>query len=178
MAGPPIPGDDPVVEREPERRQALVVGGDRRQPLEDVAEVVAEEADEPAEERRRIGRDDGRRVEPGDEPAGDGERVRPGGGRLEDGDGIGGQVVQRALRPGRALSSRASPGRSRNASAASIGAGAAIRSGSRRSRSGGRGRCGHGRATWDHAGMTGRGRRYRPVSGLRDPVALSGHAAR
>ena len=37
VAGPPVPGDDPVVEREPERRQVLVVGRDRRQPLEDVA---------------------------------------------------------------------------------------------------------------------------------------------
>ena len=39
--------------------------------------------------------------------------------------------LQRDRRPGRALSSRASPGRSRNASAASIGASAATAAGSR-----------------------------------------------
>ena len=52
-AGPAVPGDRPVVEGEPEERQALVVRGRRRQALEDVAELVGEEADEPAEERRR-----------------------------------------------------------------------------------------------------------------------------
>ncbi len=51
-AGPAVPGDDPVVEREAERRQVLVVGRDRRQPLERVAQVVAEVADEAAKERR------------------------------------------------------------------------------------------------------------------------------
>ena len=67
-------------------------GGDGRQPLEGVAEVVAEEPDEPAEEARRIGRHDRRRVEAGQQPAGDRERVRAGGRRLEDRDRVGGQV--------------------------------------------------------------------------------------
>ena len=109
--GPPVPGDDPVVQGEAQERQPLVVGRDRRQPLEGVPEVVAEEADQPAEEARRVGRDDDRPVEPGDEPARDRERVRPGGraprGRRPDRRS---GSVQRALRPGRALSSRARPG--------------------------------------------------------------------
>ena len=92
MAGPPVPGDDPVVERQPQRRQALVVGRDRRQPLEDVPEVVAEEPDEAAEEARGIGRHDRGRVEPGEQPARHGERVRAGGRRLQDGDRVGGEV--------------------------------------------------------------------------------------
>ena len=92
MPRPPIPGDDPVVEREPERRQALVVRGDRRKPLQGVPEVVAQEPDEAAEERRGVGRDDRGRVQAGDEPARDRERVRAGGRRLEDRDRVGGQV--------------------------------------------------------------------------------------
>ena len=92
VAGPTVPGHDPVVEREPEGRQVLVDRRDRRQPLEAGAEVVAEEADEATEERRDVGRDERRPVEPGDQPAGDRERVRPGGRRLEDRDRVGGEV--------------------------------------------------------------------------------------
>ena len=92
-AGPAVPGDDPVVEREAERRQVLVVGGDRRQPLERVAQVVAEVADEAAEERRHVAvgevrfRRPGR--EAGHEPAGGRERVGAGRGPVEDLDGVG-----------------------------------------------------------------------------------------
>ena len=102
MAGPPVPGDDPVVEGEPERREVLVRRRDGRQPLEHAAQVVAEEADQPAEERRRIGRDDEGAVEAGDEAARDRERVRAGGRRLEDRDRIGCQVGPAgvASRPG------------------------------------------------------------------------------
>ncbi len=49
----PIEGDRPVVEREPQRGQVLVVDGDQGQSLERVPQVVAEEADEPADERRQ-----------------------------------------------------------------------------------------------------------------------------
>ena len=60
-------------EGEPEHRETLVVGGDRRQALQRMAEVVAEVADETAEERRR-------RL-PGDEPR------RTGAGRAADAAG-------------------------------------------------------------------------------------------
>ena len=60
----PVPGDRPVVQREPEDRQVLVHAGDRRQPLEPPAEVVAEVADEPARERRRSARRRPRRRRP------------------------------------------------------------------------------------------------------------------
>ena len=115
MTGPPIPGDDPVVEREPKRRQALIVDRDRRQALQDVPEVVAEEPDEAAEERaarrparpasRRDGRARRRATANGSGPA-------AGDSRTATGSAV--RYVQRALRPGRALSSSASPGRSRN----------------------------------------------------------------
>ena len=55
MTGPPVPGDDPVVQSEPERRQTLIVERDRRQPLERVPQVIAEEPDKASEEPRRIG---------------------------------------------------------------------------------------------------------------------------
>ena len=102
MAGPPVPGDDPVVEREPERREVLVRRRDGRQPLEHAAQVVAEEADQPAEEWRRIGRDDEGPVEAGDKAARDGERVRAGRRGLEDRHRIGRQVGPAgvASRPG------------------------------------------------------------------------------
>ena len=54
--GSTIPGDRPVVERQPEEGQLLVVGRRRRQPLEAVAQLVGQVADEPAEEGRRIQR--------------------------------------------------------------------------------------------------------------------------
>ncbi len=92
MARPPVPGDDPIVEREPERRQVLVGRRERGQALEDRADVVAQEADEPAEEWRRIRGDDDRPIEAGHEAARDCERVRPGGRRLEDGDRVCRQV--------------------------------------------------------------------------------------
>ena len=99
MARPPIPGDDPIVQREPQRRQVLVGRGDGRQALEDGADVIAEEADQPAEERRRIGRDDDRPVEASDQSAGDRERVGAGRRRLEDRDGIGGEVGPAGVAP-------------------------------------------------------------------------------
>ena len=92
VAGPPVPGHDPVVQRQPEERQTLVVGGDRRQPFERVAQVVAEEADEPAEEPRRVGRHHDGAVESRHQPARHGERVGPGGRPLEDRDRVGGEV--------------------------------------------------------------------------------------
>ena len=133
VAGPPIPGDDPVVEREAEQRQLLVGGCDRRQPLEAAPEVVAEEAGQPAEERRRVGgrrrrrRRGGRRAR-----RAHGERVGARRRRLEDRDRIGGEVRPAgvAARAGRSRAGRG-PGRSRNASATSIARAAAIRSGQR-----------------------------------------------
>ena len=89
VADPAIPGDDPVVEREPERRQFLVVDRDRRQALEGVAKVVAEEAHEAAGERRglrpgrrasrRAGRRGGarRRTDPDPPPVPPGRRPGP-----------------------------------------------------------------------------------------------------
>ena len=58
VAGPSVPGDDPVVQRQAERRQALVLRRDGGQPLQHVTQVVPEEPDEPAEEpaARRPGR--------------------------------------------------------------------------------------------------------------------------
>ncbi len=102
VAGPPIPGDDPVMERKPEGRQVLVDRRARGQPLEDRAEVVAEEADQAAEEGRDIGRDEPRRVQAGDQPAGDREGVGSGRRRLEDGHRIGGEIGPAcvAARPG------------------------------------------------------------------------------
>ena len=148
VAGPAVPGDDPVVQREPQRRQVLVGRGDGRQPLEHGAQVVAEEADEPAEERRRVGRDDERcPVEAGDEAAGDGERVRSGGRRLQDRDRIRGQVGPAgvAARPGALEQDQAR--QVAEASAASMARVAATRSGSRRRRSG---------ALEEEPGITGR----------------------
>ena len=80
VAGPPIPGDDPVMERQPKRRQVLVDRRARGQPLEDRAEVVAEEADQAAEEGRDIGRDERCRVEAGDQAARDGKGSGPAAG--------------------------------------------------------------------------------------------------
>ena len=102
VAGPPIPGDDPVMERKAERRQVLVDRRARGQALEDRAEVVAEEADQAAEEGRDVGRDERRRVEPGDQAAGDGEGVGSGRRRLEDGHRIGREIGPAcvAARPG------------------------------------------------------------------------------
>ena len=92
FARPSIPGHHPVMEGEAERGQPLVVDGDRGKPFQDVSQVVPEEADEPAEERRRLGRVRSRRVETGDEPPGHGERIPSGGRRLDHRDGIRGQV--------------------------------------------------------------------------------------
>ncbi len=64
MTGPPVPGDDPVVQSEPERRQTLIVERDRRQPLQHVPQVIAEEPDKAPEEPRRIGGDDRCGIEP------------------------------------------------------------------------------------------------------------------
>ena len=51
---PAIPRHDPVVEREPKRRQLLVVDRNRWQVLEGMAKVVPEEAHEPAGEGRGL----------------------------------------------------------------------------------------------------------------------------
>ena len=99
VSRPPVPGDHPVVEGQSEGRQVLVGWGDRRQPLERGAEVVAEEADQAAEERRRVRRDDDRPVEPRDKPARHRERIRTGRRRLQDRDGI-----RREVRPARIAS--------------------------------------------------------------------------
>ena len=92
MAGPAVPRDDPVVEGESQQREVLVGRRDRGQALERRAQVVAEEPDEPSEERRRTGRDDDRAVEPGDQPPRDGEWVGAGGGRFEDGNRVGDEI--------------------------------------------------------------------------------------
>ena len=100
MARPPVPGDDPIVEREPKRRQVLVGGRDGRQPLEDRAEVVAEEADEAAEEWRRIGRDDDRPVEAATSRRATANGSGPAAGDLEDGDRIRREVGPARVAPG------------------------------------------------------------------------------
>jgi hypothetical protein len=124
--GSPIPGDDAVIQPEPEERHALVVGDAPREPLEAAAEVVAEVADEPAEERRSVGHRAVGQVVPGqapEQPSRIREGVRPIGRPVERVSiGSAARKVQRLRRPGRAVSSRARPGRSRRASAASIGA--------------------------------------------------------
>ena len=86
---------------EAKRRQVLVGRDDGRQAFQDGPEVVAEEADQPAEERRRTGRDDDGTVEARDQPAGDGEGVGAGRGGLQDGDRVGGEIWSSgvALRP-------------------------------------------------------------------------------
>ena len=85
--------------------------GDRRQPLEPAPQVVAEEPGEAAEERRRvrIARPDpvASRAE---QPPGVRERVGPSEGASMTATGSAVRYVQRAFRPGRALSRRTSPG--------------------------------------------------------------------
>ena len=96
-ARPPVPCDHPVVEPKPEEGQALVVGRDRWQALQRVAQVVGEVADEPAEERRRVRVGDAcglRRIrrQPCDESPGIGERILCGGRGFKHGDRVGRQV--------------------------------------------------------------------------------------
>ena len=81
----------------------------------DVAEVVAEEPDEPAEEPRRVGRHERRRVEPGQQAAGDRERIGTRGRRLEHRDRVGRQVgpARVAARGGRSRAARGRAGRGR-----------------------------------------------------------------
>ena len=137
-AGAPVPGERPVVEAEPEDREVLVHPGDGRQPLESPAEVVAEVADEArprtaASRARRRGRrhpTDRRRAAPAStSPRRTGPR-RPTGRRPPR---SGRRSGSSSGRSGPAARSRAGrgPGRSRNASAASIGA-IASSSGTRR----------------------------------------------
>ena len=135
--GPAVEGDDPVVQGEAQRRQVLV--GERRWPG--------------AARARRRGRSRGSRParpgiaarRPGRPPSRPAGRRGSGRPRTDRGPAAGDsstaigsavRYVQRALRPGRALSNRARPGRSRNASAMSIGRARRDRSGSRRSRTG------------------------------------------
>lgn len=92
MSGAPIPGNDPVVERQPEQRQILVGPGDGGQTFQAGAKVVAKEPNEPAKERRRICGDERRAIKALDEPPRYGERVRARGRRFEDGGWIGGEV--------------------------------------------------------------------------------------
>ena len=92
LPGPPIPRHHPVVERQSDRRQPLVVERDRRQAFQHVPEVVAEEPGQPAEEARRIRPGQRRRIEPGEEAPGDRERVGTGRRGVEDGHRVGGQV--------------------------------------------------------------------------------------
>ena len=99
VTGPAVPGHDPVVERQPQRRQVLVGGHDGRQVFERRSHVIAEEADQPAQERRGVGRHDDRAVEARNEPAGDGEGIRTRRGRLQDRDRVGGQVGPARVAP-------------------------------------------------------------------------------
>ena len=111
VTGPPIPGDHPVVQREAQERQVLVGRRDRRQAFEDGAEVVPDEADQPAEKRRRIGRE--RRpasVQPGDQAARHREWVRTGRGRLQHGHGIRGQVRPASIATGSRALEQTEPG--------------------------------------------------------------------
>ncbi len=134
-AGPAIPGDDPVVEREPERRQVLVRR--RRSPA---GARTRRPGRTRGTRRARRGTAAHRPARPASRPADSPARARPRTGparrrRLQDRDRVGGQVAPARVAPGpRALEQR-QPGRSRNASAASIGRVAATRSGRRRSRS-------------------------------------------
>jgi hypothetical protein len=80
------------MERQPERREILVGRRDRGQPLQDGAEVIAEEPDEAAEEGGCIGRDDDRPIETRHETPGDRERVGPRCRRFEDRDRVSRQV--------------------------------------------------------------------------------------
>ena len=107
---PPIPGDDPVVERESQRRQVLVLRSERGEPLEHGAQVVAEEADEAAQERGRVRRDEDRPIEARDEPPGDRERVGAGGGRFEDRDRVGGEVGPAGVAAGSGALEQDEPG--------------------------------------------------------------------
>ena len=108
--GPPVPGERPVVEREPEHRQVLVDPRDLGQPLEPPAEVVAEEAHEATGERRArlIAGSVGRAtVQPRQHRPCLGERIGAVGRCVDHRDRIGGQVAPAAGSPGtRALEQR------------------------------------------------------------------------
>ena len=100
--GPAVPGDDPVVEGEPEER-----AGPGRRPRSTAAargRARGRSRGSRPGRRGRAGRrpDDDGPVEPADEPSRDRERVRPGGRALEDRDRIGGEVgpPRVATRPG------------------------------------------------------------------------------
>ena len=108
VPGSTIPGDHPVVQREAERRQVLVRGRDRRQPLEDRAEVVPEEPDEAAEERRRVGRHD-RACDRGAPPAGGRRRTGPGRPPATRGRRPGRRSGRSTARSGRAGRFRGAP---------------------------------------------------------------------
>ena len=120
---PPVPRDRPVVQREPQDRQVLVDARDRRQPLEPSAEVVAQVPDEPARERRHRGSPSSPAVHPraaAPAPRRTGRRPPPArrgprsGRRSGSSSGRSARVARSRAAPG--------PGRSRKASAASIGA--------------------------------------------------------
>jgi hypothetical protein len=100
-AGAPVPGHHPVVQREPKRRQLLVVHRERRQTLECVPQVVPEEAGEPAGKGRSpIGQ--GCPLKASKQPARHGERIWARGRRLQDRDRIRREVRPAgvAARPG------------------------------------------------------------------------------
>ena len=121
VAGPTVPCDHPVVERQPQRRQPLVVHRDRRQALEDVPEVVAEEPHEAADEGRRVRPVAEARIQPADEASSDGERIGTGGRRLENRHRIRREVAPAGVPSRPRTLEQDQPGRSRKASAASIG---------------------------------------------------------
>ena len=110
VTGPSIPGDHPVVQGEAQDRQVLVGRRDRRQAFEDGAEVVADEADQPAEKGRCICRNDDPPVQPGDQAACHREWVRTGRGRLQHGHGIRGQVRPASVATGPRALEQTEPG--------------------------------------------------------------------
>jgi GNAT superfamily N-acetyltransferase len=99
VAGSTIPGNHPVMQGQAERRQVLVGHGDRRHPLEQRAQVVPEETDESAEERRCVGRHDRCAIEARDEAPRDRKRIRSGRRRLENGHWIRRQVRPPGITP-------------------------------------------------------------------------------
>ena len=148
VAGPTVPGHDPVVQRRaaaaagPGRRPRWTAGapargpgrtrGSRRARRGSGAHRPGRSASRPGARRRR------RATANGSGPA-------AGASRTATGSAV--RYVQRALRPGRALSSRARPGRSRNASATSMARwrGDPIGQAAQPQRGGGRIRVGSGR---------------------------------
>jgi hypothetical protein len=80
------------VQPEPHRRKPLVVDRDRRQSLQGMPEVIAEEAHQATQERGRVGRHDRRAVEASKQPARHREGIRAGRRCIDDRDRIRGQI--------------------------------------------------------------------------------------